>query len=179
MFSEIRIQNFKSIHDLTLKPGRVTVLIGENGSGKSNILEGIAFAVAAALDKLDNEYLYNRGIRATEHIWMQSAFLELVNVKHDATSFSFKFNEHKAFDCVVSSSKNSATDPFPKWAKVLTFNPAIGDIAEKHLTKEFIVGAILKQFGVALGLKDEILKQIPTAELLKSVPDQSSFQGTN
>jgi hypothetical protein len=30
MISEIQIQNFKSIQDLTLRPGRVTVLIGEN-----------------------------------------------------------------------------------------------------------------------------------------------------
>jgi AAA15 family ATPase/GTPase len=33
MISEIQIRNFKSIRDLTLKTGRVTVLIGENGSG--------------------------------------------------------------------------------------------------------------------------------------------------
>lgn len=74
MISEIRIRNFKSIHDLTLKPGRVTVLIGENGSGKSNILEGIGFAAAAAADKLDGEFLFNRGIRVTEPKWMMSAF---------------------------------------------------------------------------------------------------------
>ena len=40
MISEISIKNFKSIEDLSLPLGRVTVLIGENGSGKSNILEG-------------------------------------------------------------------------------------------------------------------------------------------
>ena len=74
MISEIRIQNFKSIRDLALKPGRVTVLIGENGSGKSNILEGIAFAAGASSNKLDNEFLYNRGIRVTDWKWMQSAF---------------------------------------------------------------------------------------------------------
>lgn len=74
MISEIRIRNFKSIHDLTLKPGRVTVLIGENGSGKSNILEGIGFAAAAAANKLDGEFLFNRGIRVTEPKWMMSAF---------------------------------------------------------------------------------------------------------
>jgi energy-coupling factor transporter ATP-binding protein EcfA2 len=75
VISEIRIRNFKSIHDLTLKPGRVTVLIGENGSGKSNILEGIGFAAAAAANKLDGEFLFNRGIRVTDWKWMVSAFL--------------------------------------------------------------------------------------------------------
>jgi energy-coupling factor transporter ATP-binding protein EcfA2 len=74
MISEIKIQNFKSIQDLNLKLGRVTVLIGENGSGKSNILEAIAFAGCAATDKLDDVYLAPRGIRVTEDPWMVSAF---------------------------------------------------------------------------------------------------------
>lgn len=74
MISEIRIQNFKSIHDLALKPGRVTVLIGENGSGKSNVLEGIAFAAGAAAGKLDGVFLANRGARVVEDPWTIAAF---------------------------------------------------------------------------------------------------------
>ncbi len=66
MISEIRIRNFKSIHDLRLKLGRVTVLIGENGSGKSNLLEAIGFAACAAANKLDNAILASRGIRVCE-----------------------------------------------------------------------------------------------------------------
>ncbi|QJE97955.1 AAA family ATPase [Luteolibacter luteus] len=74
MISEIRIQNFKSIEDQKLKLGRVTVLIGENGCGKSNILEAITFATCAVRDQLDTSYLASRGIRDTEPWWMQSAF---------------------------------------------------------------------------------------------------------
>lgn len=74
MIEKIKIRNFKSIVDLSLTLGRVTVLIGENGSGKSNILEAIAFAAAASSNKLDNEFLYNRGIRVTDNDWMTSAF---------------------------------------------------------------------------------------------------------
>ncbi len=74
MISEIQIENFKSIAKLSLKPGSITVLIGENGSGKSNILEAIAFAAAASSDKLDDEFLFNRGIRVTEKDLMRSAF---------------------------------------------------------------------------------------------------------
>jgi predicted ATPase len=75
MISEIQIENFKSIAKLSLKPGAVTVLIGENGSGKSNILEAIAFAAAASAGKLDDEFLHTRGIRVTEREWMRSAFV--------------------------------------------------------------------------------------------------------
>lgn len=62
---EIEIEGFKSIERLKLELGRVTVLIGENGCGKSNILEAIAFASAAYADRLDHEFLASRGVRST------------------------------------------------------------------------------------------------------------------
>ncbi|MGB3692256.1 MAG: AAA family ATPase, partial [Spirulinaceae cyanobacterium] len=74
MIREIRIDNYKSIKQLKLNLGRVTVLIGENGCGKTNILEGIALVAAAASDRLDNEFLNSRGIRVTEPQLMRSGF---------------------------------------------------------------------------------------------------------
>ncbi len=74
MLTEARIQNFKSIQRLQLSLGRVTVLIGENGSGKSNILEALALASAASQDKLDPEFLVSRGIRVAEPQFMRTAF---------------------------------------------------------------------------------------------------------
>jgi predicted ATPase len=61
MLSVIEIENYKSIEKLTFKPGRVNVLIGENGCGKSNILEAIGLAGAAQANKLDNEFVIGRG----------------------------------------------------------------------------------------------------------------------
>lgn len=74
MIKEIRIKNFKSVQKLKLELGRVNVLIGENGCGKSNILEAIAMASASASGKLDNEFLASRGIRVTHPQMMRSAF---------------------------------------------------------------------------------------------------------
>lgn len=82
MISEIQIENFKSIAKLSIKPGSVTVLIGENGSGKSNVLEAIAFAAAASADKLDDEFLFNRGIRVTDKEWMTAGFRNLEEMPH-------------------------------------------------------------------------------------------------
>ena len=73
MIRTIEIENFKSIQKLWLDLGRVNVLIGENGCGKTNILEAIALGPAAARNKLDNEYLVPRGIRVTEPRFMRSA----------------------------------------------------------------------------------------------------------
>jgi predicted ATPase len=74
MFAEVQIENYKSIQSLKINLGRVNVFIGENGCGKSNILEAIALAGAAAGNKLDNEFLAPRGIRVTEPEFMRSAF---------------------------------------------------------------------------------------------------------
>ena len=74
MIKKIGIENYKSIQELKIELGRVTVLIGENGCGKTNILEAIALSSAAAGDKLDNEFLVSRGIRVTESQFMRSAF---------------------------------------------------------------------------------------------------------
>jgi predicted ATPase len=74
MVNSIHIQNFKSVVDLELELGYFNVLIGENGCGKSNILEAIAFGGAAIDEKLDHEFLSSRGIRLTHNKFMLSAF---------------------------------------------------------------------------------------------------------
>ena len=51
MIRKVRVENYKSIADLTLDLGRITVLIGANGSGKTNILEAIALVSAAEQNK--------------------------------------------------------------------------------------------------------------------------------
>jgi hypothetical protein len=71
---EVSVENYKSIRKLTLELGQVNVLIGANGSGKSNLLEAVALGAAAARNKLDNEYLVPRGIRVVEPRFMRAAF---------------------------------------------------------------------------------------------------------
>jgi len=74
--NEIEVRGFKSIESVTLKLGRVTVLLGENGCGKSNLLEAIAFASAAVGQRLDHEFLASRGIRMAKAELMHPAFAE-------------------------------------------------------------------------------------------------------
>lgn len=44
MIRSFTVENFKSIDKLTMELGRFNVLIGENGSGKSNVLEALVVA---------------------------------------------------------------------------------------------------------------------------------------
>jgi len=76
MIKKVHIQNFKSINNLEIETGRINLFIGENGSGKSNLLEALVFASASDSNKLDNEFLTSRGIRVTAPELMRSAFEE-------------------------------------------------------------------------------------------------------
>lgn len=74
MIDTIVIENYKSIEKIEINLGRFNVLIGENGCGKSNILEAITLFAAAESNKLDNEFLSSRGIRVTSPALMRSCF---------------------------------------------------------------------------------------------------------
>lgn len=103
MISNLSIKNFKSIVDVGLPLGRFNLLIGANGCGKSNILEGIALGAAAGLNKLDYEYFANRGIRVVDSKMMMPAFedikneeeieITLLNSKHQKTQYFIHYNE--------------------------------------------------------------------------------------
>src|SRR4028119_110991 len=109
MIGEVRIENYKSIQKLKLELGRVTVLIGENGCGKSNILEALALASAAANDKLDNEFLAARGIRVTEPQLMRSAF-EIDNLVKDI-KIDLRANNEQQFRCILQNDNA----PYSQW----------------------------------------------------------------
>lgn len=74
MLKKIEVSNYKSINKISIDVGRINIFIGENGAGKSNILEAIALAGAASANKLSNEFLISRGIRITPPDLMRSAF---------------------------------------------------------------------------------------------------------
>lgn len=104
MIKEIAVQNFKSIVNLKLPLGRFNLFIGANGSGKSNILEAIAFGAAASSDKLDFEYFANRGIRVAEPQFMLPAFGEPMAVN---TFVAVEDGQGKSMGFDIQYNKNS------------------------------------------------------------------------
>jgi AAA15 family ATPase/GTPase len=144
MIGEVRIENYKSIQKLKLELGRVTVLIGENGCGKSNILEAIALASAAANDKLDNEFLAARGIRVTEPQLMRSAF-ELENLVKNI-NIEIKGNDGVNFSCILDNdnypysqwvNKNFVSDPEISLDNVVTNSGHTEDVILIEDSQEF------------------------------------------
>lgn len=111
MIKSVHIKNFKSVVDLSLDLGTFNVFIGENGCGKSNILEAIAFGAAASADKLDYEFLGSRGIRITNPEFMFSAFSEDTA---KAIEIDFSTDKNKIFDKYNYKLVND-TDNKKKW----------------------------------------------------------------
>ena len=117
MIRELHINNYKSLHELTLDVGRFNVFIGENGCGKSNLLEAIALAAAAAADKLDNEFLVSRGIRVTEPQLMRSAFNH--DYLQEPITISVGF---ESLDPVGKYTLININQPYSKWDRLRDFD---------------------------------------------------------
>src|SRR5947209_7356588 len=135
MIRKVRVENYKSILDLTLDLGRVTALIGANGSGKSNILEAIALASAAAQNKLDNEFLISRGIRVTETRFMRSAF-DGASGSFGDIRISVEGDNEEAFACELSADTSASYSKLKQLPSHL-FERAIAPDLLAWVTAEF------------------------------------------
>jgi predicted ATPase len=126
MLRKIHIQNYKSVLNHTIELGRLNVFIGENGCGKTNVLEAVAMASAALADKLDTEELYAKGIRVAKPSITFSSFLNTKQVHKVALDCTFDppkpFSELATFRLVV----NDADDIVGRWsneAQQASFTP--------------------------------------------------------
>lgn len=108
MIEQIKIENYKSIASLELHLGRVNVFVGENGSGKTNILEAVALGSAASGDNLEDSQLSIKGMRISEPKMMTSGFKPDYN-NEILIEFSGSTNRKNRF--ILSNDGK----PFSKW----------------------------------------------------------------
>jgi predicted ATPase len=170
MVKEIRIENYKSIQKLKFDLGRLTVLIGENGSGKSNILEAIALSSAAAGDKLDNEFLVSRGIRVTEPKFMRAAF-ERENVEAEIKIF-LEWSDSAVYRVALQNDNR----PYSEWSdKWLTVQPEGGRDIMENLKRYFDLSIFIKELLQPLGLH-EFLIYSPENPALRTFEREGQIQ---
>lgn len=152
MIREISIKNFKSILDHTIELGRINVFIGENGSGKSNILEAVATAGAAHSGKLNTEELYARGVRIAKPSMTMSSFL--------------KTRQAKSIEFLISFDDGSPTQRRPL---VLELSPeSANDIHAGWRVEDSVIASLLET--VNLLMEAELLDKI--AEALKETDER-------
>lgn len=175
MISQLSIKNFKSIQELEMEIGRVTVLIGANGSGKSNILEAISLCSAAAADKLDHEFLASRGIRVPDDPhFMRSAF-EAKHTEEDIAiavtggytegSFVDSAVEPKTFHCVLRNENHAG---YSTWRDIAIE----GVVRSEDTSKSFQESLQALNPSLSIEAVHEIARKLEEINRNLSVPDK-------
>lgn len=113
MIKKVSIDNYKSISSLEIPLSRINVFIGENGCGKSNILEAIAFLSASKNNDLKPEGLVRRGIRVAKPSLTFNSFLS-VKIKNSISISLLK--EDKVY-IKSQLSCNNSDDIYADWVE--------------------------------------------------------------
>jgi len=166
MISEINIRNFKSIIELQLNLGRVNILIGANGCGKTNILEAIAIASAANQNRLDDEYLGAR-LRMSDPDFMYTEFnsdednahREVIGISivQNQKPFYFKLFYNKALDKWQDVGENIKNKNVVEDIRWLVENSSINNLA-KHLDGITNLEEVIKSSDSASEIQEKIPK---------------------
>ena len=112
MIKKLTVRTFKSLGDVMVDLGVVNVLIGANGSGKSNLLEALGVLAAAADGKVDDQALLSRGVRPGLPALYKSAF-PAMRGRRIPPHLYFSADTGKARYEV--SLHNPLRDPAPAW----------------------------------------------------------------
>ncbi|MFT5619090.1 MAG: AAA15 family ATPase/GTPase, partial [Arenicella sp.] len=100
MLENLHIKNFKSIADESIDLGRINMFIGENGSGKSNILEALMMAsLAETYGTIDADLLGLNGIRISKPSLMISSFKD--RKKKKSIKVEIRFSEENIAEYVL------------------------------------------------------------------------------
>jgi hypothetical protein len=108
MIKRVHFRSFKSIEDVEFEPGLVNVLIGANGSGKSNLLEALGVLSAAVFGRVDDEALLRRGVRPGVPALYKCSFPKL-------TAYHIYFGAWSDSASYEVSLFNPIKDPSPAW----------------------------------------------------------------
>ncbi len=167
MINTINIDGFKSLRNFEMELGLVNVLIGANGSGKSNILEAIGVLSAAASGRVDDESLMRRGVRPGLPSLYKSSF------KTDRTPPHITMEANTPESSYKISLLNPLQDPRPAW-----------EFKTEHLvskTSTIVSRGVRRKndYDPALGLAAlkavELDKQDPAGRLLNTLQDYAIY----
>ncbi len=158
MNSRLSIKNYKSILNLQIDLGQFNVFIGENGCGKSNILEAVALLSAAKSNDLSNDSLFERGIRIAKPSLTFSSFSKIKS--KDIIEIEYEHTNSSSPEIIRSVLYNeSPSDIYSKWKD--RENEEFEKIFKDLLTTQ-IRGRTGK--SVIANIKKEIGDQSPISE---------------
>ncbi|MFH1139718.1 MAG: AAA family ATPase [Pseudomonadota bacterium] len=109
MIEKLHVKWFKSIEDVEFEPSLVNVMIGANGSGKSNLLEAIGVLSAAAAGRIDDQSLLRRGVRPGVPALYKCSFRDRKGPLH---IYFGAWSRASSYEVTLF---NPIDDPFPAW----------------------------------------------------------------
>lgn len=162
MIDKVHFKWFKSIEDVEFEPGRVNVLIGANGSGKSNLLEALGVLSAAISGRVDDEALLRRGVRPGVPALYKCSF---PNVR----SLHINFGASSGSISVEVNLFNPIKDPLPAWRYHTEALKKDGKIlfGRSHRDKE--------KFNAEAGLIASKMVEMKDQEVLQLLDDLRDF----
>ena len=99
--SRVRIRNYKSIGDCDVELGRLTILVGRNGSGKSNFLDALRFVFDGLQTSIEHALKSRGGIdevrrRSTGHPHNFGVQLQLSLSDSNVAEYGFEIGAKKS-----------------------------------------------------------------------------------
>ena len=139
--TRIKIRNYKSIGKCDIAPGRLTVLVGRNGSGKSNFLDALRFLVEGLQTSLDHAIKARGGIdevrrRSTGHPHNFGIEVEMNLPDSHTAVYGFEISSRPKGGFLVKSEKLDVRRPNnTKLAYFRVSNGTIGDSSLENMPK--------------------------------------------
>ncbi|MGY1747536.1 AAA family ATPase [Blastococcus sp. SYSU D00695] len=109
MLSEVRIKRFKSLGDVSVPLGKITVLVGPNNAGKSSLLQAIQFATSICQSlQVENVSAWSRGARSGTLSAQQLIYTPLRAL--DALAMGGRLRQDSAYAIGVELRDDSANE---------------------------------------------------------------------
>lgn len=111
MIEELTISHYKSIYEGSVRLSRANVLVGKNGSGKSNIVDALAFLADIANEDLDYAMTKRHGADSVRQYSRRKPYNVTIEAKIKNE------NGHGSYRITFSSSRNAyrILDEFAEW----------------------------------------------------------------
>ncbi|NGM72837.1 AAA family ATPase [Sphingobacterium sp. SGL-16] len=152
LINGLKINNFKSIIDADIELGLINVFIGENGCGKSNILEAVALISASKSDDLNFDGLYSKGVRIARPDLMVSSFLEKKQKDSIDLFISLKINETN-IEYKIELEPSDPNDIYTKWvdkSQSNSLNTKLSKIIGDYISNDIDFQKGFEEFNVLI-----------------------------